>query len=44
MNEAPSRRIWLCADDYGISPGVNRGIRELIKGFVMLKNSTYGNI
>jgi predicted glycoside hydrolase/deacetylase ChbG (UPF0249 family) len=31
MNEAPSRRIWLCADDYGISPGVNRGIRELIK-------------
>lgn len=29
MAEAP-RRIWLCADDYGISPGVNRGIRELI--------------
>jgi predicted glycoside hydrolase/deacetylase ChbG (UPF0249 family) len=25
-----NRRIWLCADDYGISPGVNRGIRELI--------------
>src|SRR6266702_3312266 len=25
------RRIWLCADDYGISPGVNRGIRELIE-------------
>jgi len=25
-----SRRIWLCADDYGISPGVNRAIRELI--------------
>jgi chitin disaccharide deacetylase len=24
------RRIWLCADDYGISPGVNRGIRYLI--------------
>lgn len=24
------RRITLCADDYGISPGVNRGIRELI--------------
>jgi len=24
------RRIWLCADDYGISPGVNAGIRELI--------------
>jgi predicted glycoside hydrolase/deacetylase ChbG (UPF0249 family) len=27
---APPRRIWLCADDYGISPGVNRAIRELI--------------
>jgi chitin disaccharide deacetylase len=27
--ESP-RRFWLCADDYGISPGVNRGIRELI--------------
>jgi predicted glycoside hydrolase/deacetylase ChbG (UPF0249 family) len=25
-----TRRIWLCADDYGIAPGVNRGIRELI--------------
>src|SRR6267142_991864 len=24
-----SRRIWLCADDYGISPGVNRAFREL---------------
>jgi predicted glycoside hydrolase/deacetylase ChbG (UPF0249 family) len=24
------RRIWLCADDYGISLGVNRGIRDLI--------------
>jgi predicted glycoside hydrolase/deacetylase ChbG (UPF0249 family) len=31
MNEQPSRRIWLCADDYGISPGVNRSIRELIE-------------
>ena len=32
MNEpSPSRRIWLCADDYGISPGVNRSIRELIE-------------
>ena len=31
MSETPSlRRIWLCADDYGISPGVNRGIRDLI--------------
>jgi predicted glycoside hydrolase/deacetylase ChbG (UPF0249 family) len=29
MPDAP-RRIWLCADDYGIAPGVNRGIRELI--------------
>lgn len=25
------RRITLCADDYGISEGVNRGIRELIE-------------
>ena len=25
-----TRRIWLCADDYGISPGVSRGIRDLI--------------
>ena len=31
MSEAAKpRRIWLCADDYGISPGVNRAIRELI--------------
>jgi chitin disaccharide deacetylase len=29
MSEA-ARRIWLCADDYGLSPGVNRGIRDLI--------------
>jgi predicted glycoside hydrolase/deacetylase ChbG (UPF0249 family) len=28
MNDA--KRIWLCADDYGISPGVNRAIRDLI--------------
>jgi len=29
---APSlRHIWLCADDYGISPGVNRAIRDLIE-------------
>ena len=28
---APPRRIWLCADDYGLSPGVNRGIRDLIE-------------
>ena len=26
-----SRRIWLCADDYGMSPGVNRAIRDLIE-------------
>jgi predicted glycoside hydrolase/deacetylase ChbG (UPF0249 family) len=31
MNDATPRRIWLCADDYGISPGVNRAIRELIE-------------
>ena len=31
MNAAAQpRRIWLCADDYGISPGVNRAIRDLI--------------
>jgi chitin disaccharide deacetylase len=35
MNGAASARseparIWLCADDYGISPGVNRAIRDLI--------------
>ncbi len=29
MRTAP-RRIWLCADDYGISAGVNSAIRELI--------------
>jgi len=29
MRTAP-RRIWLCADDYGISPGVDAAIRELI--------------
>jgi chitin disaccharide deacetylase len=32
MNDAaPLRRIWLCADDYGISDGVNRAIRDLIE-------------
>ena len=31
MNEAaPPRRIWLCADDYGLAEGVNRAIRDLI--------------
>lgn len=28
--DTPPRRIWLCADDYGMSPGVNRAIRDLI--------------
>lgn len=28
---ATPRRIWLCADDYGLSPGVNRAIRDLIE-------------
>jgi predicted glycoside hydrolase/deacetylase ChbG (UPF0249 family) len=31
MNDTAPRRIWLCADDYGLSPSVNRGIRELIE-------------
>jgi chitin disaccharide deacetylase len=26
----PQRRIWLCADDYGISPAVSGAIRDLI--------------
>ena len=30
MNEAAARPIWLCADDYGISPAVSGAIRELI--------------
>jgi predicted glycoside hydrolase/deacetylase ChbG (UPF0249 family) len=31
MNDAATpRRIWLCADDYGLSPGVNRAIRDLV--------------
>jgi predicted glycoside hydrolase/deacetylase ChbG (UPF0249 family) len=30
MSDAAPRRIWLCADDYGLSPGVNRAIRDLI--------------
>ena len=32
-DRAPSprlRKLWLCADDYGISPAVNRAIRDLI--------------
>jgi predicted glycoside hydrolase/deacetylase ChbG (UPF0249 family) len=32
MSEAAGlRRIWLCADDYGISPGVNRAICDLLE-------------
>ena len=31
MSSPSPRRIWLCADDYGISPGVNRAIRDLIE-------------
>lgn len=27
---APPRRIWLCADDYGISTAVNTAIRDLV--------------
>jgi len=30
MSATSPLRIWLCADDYGMSPGVNRAIRELI--------------
>jgi predicted glycoside hydrolase/deacetylase ChbG (UPF0249 family) len=28
--QKPIRRIWLCADDYGMAPGVNDAIRQLI--------------
>ncbi|MFT4276191.1 MAG: ChbG/HpnK family deacetylase [Rhodopseudomonas sp.] len=31
MSESAQRRIWLVADDYGISPGVNRAICDLIE-------------
>src|SRR5436305_7393449 len=31
MNDAALRRIWLCADDYGLAEGVNRAIRDLIE-------------
>jgi len=27
---APLRHFWLCADDYGLAPGVNKAIRDLI--------------
>jgi chitin disaccharide deacetylase len=30
MSEPARRHIWLCADDYGISPAVNAAIRDLI--------------
>lgn len=30
MSTAIPKRIWLCADDYGISPGVDAAIRELV--------------
>jgi hypothetical protein len=30
MTGRPDRRIWLCADDYGISPAVSVAIRDLL--------------
>ena len=30
MSTTNLRRIWLCADDYGLAPGVNAAIRDLI--------------
>src|SRR3954454_14112830 len=30
-DDALPRRIWLCADDYGLAEGVNRAIRDLIE-------------
>jgi chitin disaccharide deacetylase len=30
MSERTRRHVWLCADDYGISPAVNAAIRDLI--------------
>ena len=30
MNDDALRRIWLCADDYGLADGVNHAIRDLI--------------
>jgi predicted glycoside hydrolase/deacetylase ChbG (UPF0249 family) len=33
LREEPARRrIWLCADDYGIAPGVSAAIRDLALG------------
>lgn len=31
MNVSTLRRIWLCADDYGLAPGVNAAIRDLLE-------------
>src|SRR4029079_712788 len=39
MNDVALRRIWLCADDYGLADGVNRAIRDLISRGRL--NSTY---
>ena len=30
MPQDKPRHFWLCADDYGIAPGVNAAIRDLI--------------
>lgn len=30
MASTPLRRFWLCADDYGLSPGVSAAIRDLV--------------
>lgn len=30
MSDTAARPIWLCADDYGISPGVSGAIRDLV--------------
>ena len=30
MADPAVRRIWLCADDYGLAPGVNTAIRDLV--------------
>lgn len=32
MSRQAPRHFWLCADDYGIAPGVNAAIRDLIGG------------
>jgi len=30
MTDPAPRRIWLCADDFGISSSVNTAIRDLV--------------